>query len=532
MKASTTRALGAVAVCLAAVIFAPPPASAKVFRWSFQGDVLSLDPQDRRDTFSRDFVGNIMEPLIKFNEKLEIEPALAERWEVAEPTRWRFHLRKGVKFSNGNQFNADDVIFTFKRGSAQVSPFRGILRAVKEVIKIDDHTVDFVLNTPYPILDRDLSNMHIYDQEWVEANNASAPVELVQGKAKPSYLATHILGTGPFALKSYEPDSKIVLEANPLWWNKPKHNLTEVVFTPIKSGSTRIAALLSGQVDMIFPVPPQDVARIERTPGFKVLQGPELRTVFIGMDQGRDELLESNIKGKNPFKDIRVRRAIAMAIDIEAIRQKIMGGQATPNASMIAPGINGFDPKVGIPVQYDPVAAKKLMSEAGFDAGFEVTFDCSEDRAVNEAQICTAIAAMLQRIGVTARLNVQPRSKHFDKILGVRSTFYMMSWAGLPTIDALGTLNTIIHTRQGAYGTWNLGGYSNPKIDELVHRIEVETDNAKRTADIREALQMHKDDVGNISLHTQHSAWAAREGIKLTHTADDFVRLENVVVEK
>lgn len=267
MKSSATRAICTIASCIAIAILASARADAKVFRWSFQGDVLSLDPQDRRDTFSRDFAGNIMEPLVKFNEKLEIEPALAERWEIVEPTLWRFHLRKGVKFSNGNVFNADDVIFTFQRGAAPVSPFRGILRAVKEVRRIDDHTVDFVLNTPYPILDRDLSNMHIYDREWVEANNASAPVELVQGKAKPSYLASHILGTGPFALKSYEPDAKIVLEPNPLWWGRPKHNLTEVVFTPIKSGATRIAALLSGQVDMIFPVPPQDVARIEQTAG-------------------------------------------------------------------------------------------------------------------------------------------------------------------------------------------------------------------------------------------------------------------------
>jgi peptide/nickel transport system substrate-binding protein len=532
MGPSVTKILNAFLASIAIAILAGVSADAKVFRWSFQGDVLSLDPQDRRDTFSRDFVGNIMEPLIKFNEKLEIEPALAERWEVLEPTLWRFHLRKNVKFSNGNAFNADDVIFTFKRGAAPVSPFRGILRAVKEVKKLDDHTVDFVLHRPYPILDRDLSNMHIYDQEWVETNNAAAPVELVQGKAKPSYLATHILGTGPFVLKSYEPDAKIVLAPNPLWWNKPKHNLTEVVFTPIKSGATRIAALLSGQVDMIFPVPPQDVARISRTAGFKILQGPELRTVYIGMDQGRDELLESSVKGRNPFKDIRVRRAVSKAIDVEAIRQKIMGGQSTPNGSMIAPSINGFDAKIATPVSYDVNEAKKLMAEAGYDAGFEVTFDCSEDRAVNEAQICTAIAAMLQRIGITARLNVQPRSKHFDKILGVRSSFYMMSWAGLPTIDALGTLSTVTHTRKGAYGTWNLGGYSNPNLDQLVSRIEVETNQSERVSAVRQALQMHKDDVGHIPIHTQHSAWAVRDGIRLTHTADDFVRLENVVVEK
>ena len=146
MTSKTAKAIGAIAVCIATL--APAWAAGKTFRWSFQGDVLSLDPQDRRDTFSRDFVGNIMEPLIKFNEKLEIEPALAERWEVLEPTRWRFHLRRNVKFSNGNPFNADDVIFTFNRGAAPVSPFRGILRAVKELAKVDDFTVDFIHNTP------------------------------------------------------------------------------------------------------------------------------------------------------------------------------------------------------------------------------------------------------------------------------------------------------------------------------------------------------------------------------------------------
>jgi peptide/nickel transport system substrate-binding protein len=526
------RVAGAIACLLLLAVATIARSDAATFRWAFQGDVLSLDPQDRRDTFSRDFVSNIMEPLVKFNDKLEIVPALAERWEVVEPTRWRFHLRRGVRFSNGDPFTADDVIFTFQRGAAPASPFRGILRAVKEVQKVDDDTVDFVLNRPYPILDRDLSNMHIYDRAWVEAHNAAAPVELVDGKAKPSYLATHIMGTGPFMLSSYEPDAKIVLRPNPLWWDKPRHNLTEVVFTPITSAPTRVAALLSGQVDMIFPVPPQDVARIEATSGFKIVQGPELRTVFIGMDQGRDELLESSVKGRNPFKDIRVRRAISMAIDVEAIRQKIMNGQSTPNGSMIAPGVNGFDPAVAAPVRHDVAGAKKLMTEAGYGDGFEVTFDCSQDRAVNEAQICTAIAGMLQRIGITTKLNIQPRAKHFDKILGLKSSFYMMSWAGLPTIDALGTLATVIHTRQGAYGTWNLGGYSNPRIDALVDQIETETDGAKRTAEIGEALRLHKDDVGDIPIHTQHSVWAVRDGIRMTHTADDYVRLEDVTVEK
>jgi peptide/nickel transport system substrate-binding protein len=507
-------------------------AEARTFRWSFQADVLSLDPQDRRDTFSRDFVSNIMEPLVRFNEKLEIEPALAERWDILEPTVWRFHLRKAVTFSNGNQFNADDVVFTFERGSAEKSPFRGIVRAVKEVRKIDDYTVDFILHAPYAILTRDLSNMHIFDKEWVEANNAAAPVELVQGKAKPSYLANHILGTGPFVLKSFEPDARIVLAANPNWWDKPRHNLTEVVFTPIRSGATRVAALLSGQVDMIFPVPPQDVARIARDRGFKVLQGPELRTLLLGMDQARDELLESNVKGKNPFKDIRVRRAVYQAIDVQAIKEKIMGGQSTPTGLVIAPNINGFDSTIAERLPYDPTASKRLLADAGYQDGFEVTLDCSEDRAVNEGQICTALAAMLQRVGITARLNVQPRAKHFDKILGLRSSFYMMSWAGLPTIDALGTFNTVLHSRQGSYGTWNLGGYVNARVDTLIKSIERETDEGKRQAMIREVLELHKNDIGHIPIHTQNSAWAVRDGIKLQHAADDFVRLDTVVVEK
>ena len=522
------RIVAAAALLLAAVA---PVSHAKTLRWSYQTDVTSLDPQDRRFTFVRDFLGNIMEPLARFNGKLELEPALAESWEQPEPKVWRFHLRKGVTFSNGDPFTADDVIFTYRRGADPVSAFRGILRTVDDVRKINSHTVDFILNTPYPILLRDLSVMYIFNKKWVEANGGAAPVEMVEGKVKSNFLQNNVMGTGPFMLKSYEPDSKTVLVPNPTWWGTPRHNLTEVIFTPIQSGATRVAALLSGQVDMIFPVPPQDVPRIERTPGFKILSGPELRSLFIGMDQGRDELLESNVKGKNPFKDIRVRRAVYQAIDVETIRQKIMSGQATPTGLIISPLMNGFDQSIAGRFPFDPVAARKLLVEAGYPDGFEVTFDCSASRAVNEAQICTAIAAMLEKIGVTARLNVQPSSKHFDKILGLKSSFYTVSWAGLPTIDALGTLNTVMHSRQGAYGTWNLGGYANPQVDNLIKAVETEQDGAKRNALIRDAMRLHKEDIGHIPIHTQHSAWAVRDGISLSHAADDNVRLLDVVIK-
>ncbi len=244
--------------------------------------------------------------------RLALEPALAASWEQTSPTVWRFHLRPGVKWQDGSPFTADDVVFTLKRILSPNSSMRAPMSPVKEARKIDDLTVDFETMVPDPIFLQEQTNLLIMSKAWCEAHNAAEPVTI--GK-EDNYALHNAMGTGPFQLVSREPDRKTVVEKNPLWWDKPEHNLDRVEFDVISSAPTRVAALLSGEVDMIYSVPPQDMARIKQTEGLKLLQTPELRTIYLGFNVSRDELPSSDVKGKNPLRDVKVRQAVALAID-------------------------------------------------------------------------------------------------------------------------------------------------------------------------------------------------------------------------
>ncbi len=325
-----TLIMAATALALTAM-----PALAKTLRYANQGDLKSLDPYTLNETTTNAHLGNVYEGLTSRGRDLAIGPGLAERWEVAEPTRWRFYLRKGVKFQSGDDFTADDVIFSAERVRAAGSNFQTRVPKDAKFVKVDDYTVDVVLSSPNPILNSQWDTWYIMSKKWAEANNAVAPTPAAA--TTPSYAALNANGTGPFKIESHQAGVKTVFKPNPGWWGKPEHNLTEVIFTPISSDATRVAALLSGEVDIIEPVPLQDIQRVNATTNAQVLTGPELRTIFFGFDQTRDELLESNVKGKNPFKDVRVREAFYKAIDIEAIKTRVMRGLATPSALMIAP---------------------------------------------------------------------------------------------------------------------------------------------------------------------------------------------------
>src|SRR6201994_2555263 len=403
--------LAAAAFSLAALT---PPASAQTLRYANQGDLKSLDPDTLNETTTHAHLGQVYEGLIARDKDLKIIPALAESWETPEPTRWRFHLRHGVKFQNGDPFTADDVVFSADRVRAKGSNLQTRIDADVKVVKVDDYTVDFVLTKPNPILNSQWDTWYIMDKKWCEENNAVAPTPA--SATTPSYASLHANGTGPFMIESHQPGVKTVFKPNPNWWRKPEHNLKEIVFTPIASASTRVAALLSGEVDIIEPVPIQDISRVDASPNAQVLKGPELRTIFLGFDQSRDELLYSNVKGKNPFKDIRVREAFYKEIDIELIKTRVMRGLSTPSALMIAPQLFALSKDFARP-KYDPDMAKKLLTEAGYPDGFEVTLDCPNDRYVNDAAICQAVVGMLARIGVKVNLLAQPKAQYFAKIL-------------------------------------------------------------------------------------------------------------------
>ncbi len=465
------------------------PASAQTLRYANQGDLKSLDPYTLKETTTIAHHGHVYEGLTARDKDLKIIPALAESWETPEPTRWRFHLRKNVKFHNGDPFTADDVLFSADRVRAKGSNFGTNVPADAKFIKVD---------TP-----------------------ASATT--------PSYASLNANGTGPFMIESHQPGVKTVFKVNPNWWRKAEHNLKEIIFTPIGSDATRVAALLSGEVDVIEPVPLQDIARVDSSANAQVLKGPELRTIFLGMDQARDELLYSSVKGKNPFKDIRVREAFYKAVDIELIKTRVMRGLSTPSALMIAPQLFSLSKDFARP-KLDPDGAKKLLSDAGYPDGFEVTLDCPNDRYVNDAAICQAVVGMLARIGVKVNLLAQPKQQYFAKVLkpgGFQTSFYLLGWTPA-TFDSQNVLYDIMGCRddpKSPRGEANLGGYCNKNLDAIADKVLLEVDAATRDLLIKQAFEIAAKDFAYVPLHQQALAWGVSKKVKLVQRADNQVLL-------
>jgi peptide/nickel transport system substrate-binding protein len=515
--------LAATTVAIAA--FAISPASSQTLRYANQGELKSLDPYTLNESTTHAHIGQVYEGLVARDKDLKIIPGLAESWETPEPTRWRFHLRKGVKFQNGDPFTADDVVFSAERVRAKGSNLQSYVPADAKVVKVDDHTVDFILTSPNPILNSLWNTWYIMDKKWCEDNNAVAPTPAAA--TSPSFASLHANGTGAFSIESHQPGVKTVFKVNPNWWQKPEHNLKEIVFTPIGSDATRVAALLSGEVDIIEPVPIQDIARVDASPNAQVLKGPEIRTIFLGMDQVRDELLYSNVKGKNPFKDVRVREAFFKAIDIELIKTRVMRGLSTPSALMIAPQVFKLSGDFTRP-KFDPDGAKKLLTEAGYPDGFEVTMDCPNDRYVNDAAICQAVVGMLARIGVKITLLAQPKQLYFAKVLkpgGFQTSFYLLGWTP-GTLDSHDVLFQIMGCRddpKSSRGEANLGGYCNKKMDGITDRVLLEPDMAKRDLLIKEAFEIAAKDFAYIPLHQQALAWGVSKKLKVVQRADNQV---------
>jgi peptide/nickel transport system substrate-binding protein len=318
-------------------------ADAKTFKWAFQGDAQSLDPHGLNETFSLGYLGNVYEGLTAYSANLELIPALAESWETTSPTTWVFKLRQGVKFHNGNDFTADDVIFSWKRTLTEGSDQKVRGSLIKSITKVDDHTIQVETPGPIPTLVRELVWLYIMDKEWAEANNAVEAESPKDANTSGKFASLNANGTGPFMVVERQPDVKSVFKRFTNYWKDIKSNVDEVVFTPISQGATRVAALLSGELDLAYPIPVQDWDRLTQADGVSPLTGPEARTIFLGMDQDRDELLYSNIKGKNPFKDLRVRQAFAHALNLDAIKKKVMRDAATPSGLMVAPQINGHN---------------------------------------------------------------------------------------------------------------------------------------------------------------------------------------------
>jgi peptide/nickel transport system substrate-binding protein len=516
------------AACASMVALAVAPASSQVLRYANQGELKSLDPYTLKETTTIAHHAHVYEGLVGRDKDLKIVPALAEGWETLDPLHWRFHLRKGVKFHNGDPFTADDVLFSADRVRASGSNFLSNVPADAKFVKVDDYTVDVMLSSANPILISQWDGWYIMDKKWCQDHDSMAPTPA--SATTPSYAALHENGTGPFTIESHQPGVKTVFKAFPSWWGKPEHNLKEIDFTPIAADATRVAALLSGEVDVIEPVPIQDIQRVNSSGVATVLNGPELRTIFLGMDESRDELLYSNVKGKNPFKDVRVREAFYKAIDVDLIKNRVMRGLSTPSALMIAPPLFALSKDFARP-KVDIDGAKKLLAEAGYADGFEVTLDCPNDRYVNDAAICQAVVGMLARIGVKVDLLAQPKAQFFAKVLkpgGYKTSFFLLGWTPA-TQDSHNVLHDILGCRDdpkdSTRGEANLGGYCNKDLDALTDKILVESDTAKRDQMIKQAFEISIKDWAYIPLHQQALSWGVSRKVKLTQRADNQVLL-------
>ncbi|MFD2740401.1 ABC transporter substrate-binding protein [Sulfitobacter aestuarii] len=483
-------------------------ASAETVRWGAPRDIVSLDPYSYGDSYTINFLNHIYEGLVRFDRNLEIVPGLATSWEIVSPTTWRFTLREGVKFHNGNDFTAEDVLASLQRVSDESSPLKGNLPAYKSAEVVDDHTIDIELNGAYPLLLNDLTNIHIFDKDWLVENNAEKPTDVSAGVE--GYATFNTNGTGPFILESRTPEAKTILNVNEDWWDEPNHNLTRIEFNPISSAATRVAALLSGEVDFVDSAPVQDLPRLEAAPNIDVLERTDLRTIMLGFNQ-RDELVGG---GDNPLQDVRVRRAMQMAVDMDLIRDKVMRGKSRNAGTLVAPSIPGYSEELDTVVPLDLEKAKGLLEEAGYGDGFAFDFVCTNESYVNEEQFCQAIASMWSRIGLQPKLDIGPTAKQTPKRANGKADVYTLGWATLPMLDTYSILLQVLHSKDGNSGVFNWGGWSYPELDKLTQQAAVELDREKRLALETEALKIARDEVIMMPLHQQPMAWAVAAGFE------------------
>ncbi len=499
--------------------------SAQTLRWAGQGDPQTLDPHSQNETLTNNVNSQVYERLTSRDAKLAIVPGLATEWKQTGPLTWRFKLRPGVKFHDGTPLTADDVVFSMQRAKEPTSQIAVYANAVGVPRRIDDLTVEFQLTAFDPIFLQHIDQLWIVSRKWCETNGVTRPLDFKN--KEESFAATHANGTGPFMLVSRQAGIKTVLKRNPNWWGRFEGNVQEVVYTPIASDATRLAALVSGQVDLVNDPAPRDVARLRNTAGVKVIDGPENRLVFVGMDQARDKLLYGKAPGdRNPFKDARVRRALYQAIDIEALKTKLMSGQSVPTGGLTPSSDASFDDSaLQTRLPYDVASARKLLAEAGYADGFEVTLDCPNNRYINDEEICTALASMWAQLKVRVRVNAMPRALYFPKLEKLDSSLFLYGWGGNIT-DAEVILTPVFRTRGSkGVGDFNYGNFRNDKADALAARSSVEQDAKKREQLIRGALAELREQVNVIPLHRQLIPWAARADVTPVHRADNFVEL-------
>lgn len=521
---------GAALACLALALLMPAtPVSAQTLRWASQGDPLTMDPHSQNEGLTNTVNGQVYERLVRRGKNLAIEPGLAAEWTQSSPLVWRFKLRPGVRFHDGALLTADDVVFSVNRAKDPVGTFSVYANALGTPVAIDPLTVEFRLDRVNPIFLQHLDSIFVMNRAWAEKHRVQRPLDFKN--REESFASFNANGTGPYLLVSRQPGIKTTFRRNPAWREAFEGNVQEIVYTPIANDATRLAALVSGEIDFVLDPAPRDLARLRNTAGVKVVEGPENRIIFIGMDQQRDELLHGSVKDRNPFKDVRVRRALYHAIDIETLRSKLMNGMAVPTGGSLPSALGAYnDPTLETRLPFDRPRARALMAEAGYADGFDVTIDCPNNRYVNDEEICIALAAMWAQIKVRLKVNAMPRATYFPKMEKWDTSLYLLGWGGAVT-DAETTLTPLMRNpgAQGV-GLYNYGRSRNDRFDQLAAASSIEPDARKREELVKAALREWKEQVHTIPLHRQMVPWAARSNVSVVHRPDNWFEVRWVSI--
>jgi peptide/nickel transport system substrate-binding protein len=489
-----------------------PAAAENVLRFmGIDATASTMDPHANSNKDNKAAIKQVYEALLDVDSNLAIVPQLALAWKPLDPTTWEFELRSGVTFQDGTPFTAADVVFSIERARAETSDFRAYVDGITSVEPIDDRTVRFTTAAPDPALWLKLAEVAIMSKTWAEQHGVTKPADYM-GAREETYASRHANGTGPFTLEEFEPGADWVSVRNPDWWGKTEypHNIDRVVHVRKGGDTENVTALVDGQIDLLQGPPYSAIDQIRRSPDLKVAYRTKLHTLYFGLDQGSAELRSSDIKGRNPFKDGRVRQAMAHAIDLKPVLHDLMGEQFVSAGMIVAPGVNGYDPELDQPPAYAPEQAKALLTEAGYPNGFRVSLDCPSEWGDDEIAACRGAAEQLGKIGIAVTINFLSDDALNAKVYSARdSDFYLDGYHMDP--DSEGVLRDLFHKKGG----WNVTGYANPRIDELLDKIRIDMVTYARDAYLEEAWRIVTDDVVYLPIRHGVSVFAMRKDLEI-----------------
>ncbi|MCW0233750.1 MAG: ABC transporter substrate-binding protein [Ferrovibrio sp.] len=513
------------AVAAAGLVFGfGAAAQAQELRIGLSTELNSLDPYYFNLTVNNQIAYSIFDTLIRQDETQKLTPGLAESWKTLDDTTWEFRLRKGVKFHDGSPFTAADVVFSLARPAKvpnSPSPFTLFTRTVSEVKVIDDHTVHFLTKAPTPLLPNDLSRVAIMSSKVARADVAEGVTTEALNRGEG------LVGTGPYKFVEWTRGNRLVLAGNPAYWGG-KPTWSQVIYRPMSNDAARVAALLAGDVDMIENPPPADMKKLGENPNVKISQTVSNRLIYISLDQSEPTAGIPDTDGKNPLRDVRVRKALSLAINRDAITSRIMEGLGKPAGDFLPSPMFGTR-KDAVPTSYNPDAAKKLLAEAGYPNGFSITLGSPNNRYINDAEVAQAIASQWTRIGVKTKVDAVNATVFFKNRDEFKYSAGLVGWAA-GTGEMSNPLRSIVTTvnREKGFGAANKTRYSNPALDAVVEEALRTVDAGRREMLLQQGSKMALDDQALIPLHIEVTSWALRKGFSYRARADQYTLANGV----